>query len=182
LVVAWCSWIQHNVRFYKKQLLPPNIQSFQVFGCITFTSAGAITIGCTEFQGDEVFVSFGVVPLFTNVPVDLALQVARRRFEADSCLAEHTKLSDDNTVNLPTLCLNATYFTFHSVVYQYVFGTAMGSPFVSVLVADLVKEYVEAGVLRNISTPICFWKQYVDDMCSSSKATSGLPIGSHKHC
>jgi hypothetical protein len=92
--------------------------------------------------------------LFTNVPVDLALQVASRRLEGDSSLAGRTKLSVDNIVNLLTLCPNnATYFTLRGVVYQQVFGTAMGSP-VSVVVANLVMEDVEERELRDISTPI----------------------------
>ena len=77
------------------------------------------------------------------------------------------ELSVDNIVNLLTLCLNATYFTFRGVVYQQVFGTAMGSP-VSVVVANLVMEDVDKRALRDFSTPIHFWKRYIDDMCSSS--------------
>ena len=92
--------------------------------------------------------------------------IARRRLEADSSLAERTKLSVDNIVNLLTLCLNATYFTFRGVVYQQVFGTAMGSP-VSVVVANLVMEDVEERALRDFSTPIRFWKRYVDDICAA---------------
>ena len=86
--------------------------------------------------------------------------------EADSSLAERTKLSVDNIVNLLTLCLNATYFTFRGVVYQQVFGTAMGSP-VSVVVANLVMEDVEERALKDFSTPIRFWKRYVDDICAA---------------
>ena len=108
-------------------------------------------VSSLQLDPDEVLVSFDVVSLFTNVPVDLAFQVASRRL--DSSLAGRTKLSVDNIVNLLTLCLNAAYFTLRGVVYQQVFGTAMGYP-VSVVVANLVMEDVEERELRDISTPI----------------------------
>ena len=42
----------------------------------------------------------------------------------------------------------------------------MGSP-VSVVVANLVIEDVEERALRDFSTPIRFWKRYVDDICAA---------------
>ena len=78
--------------------------------------------------------SFDVVPLFTKVPVDLALQIAHVRFDTlDTC----TSLSVVSIMSLLSLCLNSTYFLFRGVFYKQVFGTAMGSP-VSVVVANLV--------------------------------------------
>ena len=86
-------------------------------------------VSSLRLDPDEVLVSFDVVSLFIKVPIDLALQVARRRLEADSSLSEHTKLNVDNIMKLLILCLNATYFNFRGVVYQQVFGTAMGPQF-----------------------------------------------------
>ena len=80
-------------------------------------------------------VSFDVVSLFTCVPTDLAVQVARRRLEKDPTLPETTVLLVDDIVNLLTLRLDATFLEFRGKVYQQVHGTAMGSP-VSVVIAN----------------------------------------------
>ena len=91
-------------------------------------------------------VSFDVVSLFTCVPTDLAVQVARRRLEKDQTLLERTDLSVDDIMDLLTLCLNATFLQFRGKVYQQVHGTALGSP-VSVVIANLVMEDVEKRAL-----------------------------------
>ena len=110
---------------------------------------------------DEVMVSFDVVSLFTCVPTDLAVQVARRRLEKDQTLPERTDLSVDDIMDLLTLCLNSTFLQFTGKVYQQVYGTAMGSP-VSVVIANLVMEDVEERA-TTFHPPPRFWRRYVDD-------------------
>ena len=98
-------------------------------------------------------ISFDVVSMFTCVPTDLAIQVARRRLEInDASLPERTNLSVDDIVDLLTLCLEATSLSFRGKVYRQVHGTAMGSP-VSVVVANLVMEDVEERALATFSQP-----------------------------
>ena len=65
-----------------------------------------------------MLVSFDVVSLFTNIPTDLALDVARRRLLADETLPDRTNLTVDSLVSLLEFCLNATYLTFRSTHYQ----------------------------------------------------------------
>ena len=101
---------------------------------------------------DEIMVSFDVVSLFTCVPTDLAVQIARGRLEKDPTVPERTELLVDDTVNLLTLCLNATFLEIRGKVYQQVHGTAMGSP-VSVVIANLVMEDVEQRALATFHSP-----------------------------
>ena len=114
---------------------------------------------CTEY---EVMVSLDVVSLFTCVPTNLVVQVARRRLENDPTLPKRIDLSVCDIVDLLTLCLNATFLQFRGKMYQQIHGTAMGSP-ISVVVANLVMEDVEVRALTTFHSPPRFWRHYVDD-------------------
>ena len=115
----------------------------------------------------EVLISFDVVSLFTNIPTDLAIQIAHRHLEADDTLEDRTNLDVNNIILLLELCLNATYLQFQQLYYQQRQGTAMGSP-VSVTIANLVMEDVEERALSSFtSTAPLFWKRYVDDTCTA---------------
>ena len=107
-------------------------------------------------------VSFDVVSLFTCVPTDLAVQVARRRLEKDQTLPERTDLSVDDIMDLLTLCLSATFLQFIGKVYQQVHGTDMGSP-VSVVIVNLVMEDIEERALTTFHPPPHFWRCCVED-------------------
>ena len=79
-------------------------------------------------------------------------------------LSDRTGMSIDDIISLLALCLNATYFSFRDVTYQQIHGTGMGSP-VSVVIANLVMEYVEKRALDTFPRKMQFWKRYVDDIC-----------------
>ena len=55
--------------------------------------------------------------LFTNIPTNLAIEIARRRLENDNTLEERTGMDVEEMVSLLELCLNATYFTFKETHY-----------------------------------------------------------------
>ena len=106
--------------------------------------------------------SFDVVSLFTNIPTDLAISVARRRLMTDDTLTDRTNLAIDSLVSLLEFCLNATFLTFRDTHYQQTFGTAMGS-LISVSIANLVMEEIEEQALSTFEPVPQFWKRYVDD-------------------
>ena len=110
--------------------------------------------------------SFDVVSLFTCVPVELAVEIAKQRLSRDEDLPTRTSLTVQEVVRLLSFCLNATYLSFRGEHYQQTFGTAMGSP-VSVTVANLVMEVVEGRALATTDIPLRFWKRYVDDTCTA---------------
>ena len=59
-------------------------------------------------QQDQVLVSFDVVSLFTNIPVDLACRVAGTCLQSDESLRDHTMLSPDQILTLLGFCLLST--------------------------------------------------------------------------
>lgn len=72
-------------------------------------------------------VSFDVVPFFTKVSVDLALQVAKRRLFSDCTLEFQTALAVDELLSVLKFCLGATYLGFRGCFFKQTYGTAMGS-------------------------------------------------------
>ena len=79
-------------------------------------------ISTQTIEDDECLVSFDVVSLFTNVPISLAVSVARQRLEADETLDDRTSLSVENIVSLLELCLNATFLAFRAVSIDRLLG------------------------------------------------------------
>ncbi|XP_011865403.1 PREDICTED: uncharacterized protein LOC105560690, partial [Vollenhovia emeryi] len=106
----------------------------------------------------EVFISLDVVSLFTNVPLDLALESITKRW---NLIEKNTKIPKHEFITAIKLLLHSTYFTFNGITYKQTFGTPMGSP-ISPLIADLVMQDLEEFVLRDIHTS--FYVRYVDDI------------------
>ncbi|CAN7978451.1 unnamed protein product, partial [Ixodes persulcatus] len=110
----------------------------------------------------ESMISCDVVSLFTNVPNDLAVDVARQRLLDDRTLSTRTSLHVDDIILLLRFCLKQCFFAFRGEVYHQVNGCPMGSP-VSVTAANLVMEYIEEKVFGEIVFPVKFYRRYVDD-------------------
>ena len=68
-------------------------------------------------KADEVLVSFDVVSLFTNIPVDLAIKVATKRLRQDATLLQRISLPVEDIIDLLSFCLNTTYFVFEGSYY-----------------------------------------------------------------
>ena len=95
----------------------------------------------------SLMVSFDVKSLFTNVPVDEALQVIRIGLEDDDSLLSRTMLSVYSIIELLTLCLKTTYFSYEDSFYQQTDGAAMGSP-LSPVVANIYMKFFEQKALE----------------------------------
>ena len=95
---------------------------------------------------------------FTNIPVSLAIDVARRR--QDESLSECTTLPVEGILMLLQLCLNAICLSFRGTCnyYRQVFGTALGCP-LSETVANLVMEEIEEQALSACYPRPKFWKR-----------------------
>ena len=67
---------------------------------------------------NDILVSFDVVSLFTNVPVEEACNIAKERLLSDITLSQRTNLSPENVHDLLKLCLTTTCFQWREKFYE----------------------------------------------------------------
>ena len=65
---------------------------------------------------NDILVSFDVVSLFTNVPVEEACNIAIERLLSDITLSQRTNLSPENVHDLLKLCLTTTCFQWRGEI------------------------------------------------------------------
>ncbi|XP_041460800.1 uncharacterized protein LOC121411955 [Lytechinus variegatus] len=161
-IVSCVSSFAYNTSKYLADILAPLVGSN---GHAVHNSASFVDFLRSEtIQEHEVMVSFDVVSLFTNVPIDAACKVALSRLERDESLPERTQLSPAQVTELLSFVLQSTYFMFAGNFYEQQEGAAMGSP-VSAVIANLFMEAFEERALSSCP-PDCaprVWKRYVDD-------------------
>ena len=104
--------------------------------------------------------SFDVSSLFTNVPVDEAISVIRRRLGEDGTLGDRSILSPERIAELLAMSLKSTCFSYGENFYEQKEGAAMGSP-VSAVVANLYMEFFEELALETAPTRPKLWKRPV---------------------
>ena len=117
----------------------------------------------SNINTNHLMVSFDVVSLFTNVPVDKTLNVIKHRLENDNTLQNRTKLNINTIMELLTLCIKTTYFQLNTDFYQQDFGMAMGSP-LSPIVSNIFMEDFEQHHIQNYTHKPVIWWRYVDDV------------------
>jgi hypothetical protein len=75
----------------------------------------------------DTLVSFDVVSLFTNAPVDKALQIIWNKLHNDDKLVELSVLQVEAIMELLEVCLRTTYFQVYDKFFQQKGGMAMWS-------------------------------------------------------
>ena len=131
-------------------------------------------------EAEEALFSFDVTSLFTNVPIDEAVDVIHRKLteEEEEDLVERTPLPAERIAELLQLCLKSTYFSYNGEFYEQRQGAAMGSP-VSAVVANLYMEFFEELALQSAPSRPRFWKRYVDDTCCIMEKDEVEPLLNH---
>lgn len=128
-----------------------------------------------QITNQDVLFSLDVVSLFTNVPVDFALESIRLRWEE---IGEHTKLDEESFTEMVKIVLDSTYFQYKGKFYKQKFGIPMGSP-ISPVVANIVLERIEKDALEKLRTRGIvprFFKRYVDDclLCARKEEVEAI--------
>ena len=109
---------------------------------------------------------FDVSSLFTNIPINEAVQVIQVKLEQDDTLTNRTTLSPNKVAELLKVCLRSTHFSYGGDFYKQRVGTAMGSPVSAAAVANLYMEYFEGCTLSQARLTVHvphIWKRYVDN-------------------
>ncbi|CAH3045255.1 unnamed protein product [Pocillopora meandrina] len=120
------------------------------------------TVSNETILDNEIMVSFDVESLFTNVPIDAAVQAALLKLENDPSLADRTTLTPAQIADLLKFVLRSTYFLYNGSIYEQKDGAAMGS-LVSAVIANLYMESFEEQAIITSSYEPRIWKHYVDD-------------------
>lgn len=93
--------------------------------------------------------SFDVVSLLTNIPINEAIDVIN-------------SIADPNTYFLVKICLTSTFFSFEGELYEQTYSVTMGSP-LSPIVANLFMENFESKALSSalyqpkLLEKVCGW-------------------------
>ena len=116
-----------------------------------------------EISSEYQLISLDVVSLFTNVPVELAVNSIHKRW---NFISKHCNIPRDEFVGAVRFVLDSTFFKFDNQFYKQNFGTPMGSP-LSPTIADLVMQDLESDVLETIDFPVAFYYRYVDDILTA---------------
>jgi len=112
----------------------------------------------------KIEISLDVTSLFTNVPLNLAIDGIESRWPL---IQPNTKIPKDEFLLAVDLILSSTYFTFNKVIYKQTFGTPMGSP-LSPVIADIVMRDLENYCLRKLNFELTLYYRYVDDIILTS--------------
>ena len=116
-------------------------------------------IKTVQVPDDHKLVSFDVKSLFTNIPLQLALDCTETAINNSTL---QLPLPTNDLMDLLNLCLTSTYFQYNGKHYKQLHGTAMGSP-ASVVVAEIVIQNIEEQALATYKRTIPLWLRYVDD-------------------
>ena len=159
-IVSCVNTFAYDLSAYLANILSPltGKSEFTVTNSAHFVS----TISSETIRDNEIMVSFDVESLFTNVPIDAAVQAALQRLENDPSLADRITLTPAQIADLLTFVLRSTYFQYNGSIYEQKDGAAMGSP-VSAVIANLYMESFEEQAIPTSSYKPTIWKRYVDD-------------------
>jgi len=116
-------------------------------------------ISNTPINSSDIFVTFDVESLYTNIPITEGLQRVRQSF------LDHpiTKRPDDYIIKLLEITLLRNDFQFFDKTYLQVKGTAMGKKYAPSF-ANIFMHFWEQNALSLSILKPTLWKRYIDDI------------------
>jgi hypothetical protein len=71
-----------------------------------------------ELQDQDILVSFDVVSLFTNVPIEESLQIIKTELDTDQEKIQHLNLKTEMIMEILEVCMRTTYFQVDDKFYK----------------------------------------------------------------
>ena len=105
-------------------------------------------------------ISFDVVSLFTNVPLQRTIDIILHKIYTERKIT--TKIPRRKMKELLLLCTQEVPFTFNGESYMQVDGVMMGSP-LGALFANIFMCELENTIIPQLGNNIKSWTRYVDD-------------------
>ena len=108
------------------------------------------------------FVSFDVVSLFTNVPLQKTINIILKKVYEEKVI--NTTIKKNTMRKLIKDTCKKTAFVFDNEIYEQIDGVSMGSPLAPVL-ANIVMTELENTIIKRLfdNGKIKFYCRYVDD-------------------
>ena len=113
-------------------------------------------------------ISFDVVSLFTNVPLDKTIDIIIKKVYKEKRIK--TKIKAGKMRELLYLCTREGHFTFNDETYVQTDGVMMGSPLGS-LIANIFMCELETSIIPKLTDSVKLWTRYVDDTFAFVKPT-----------
>lgn len=109
-------------------------------------------------------ISFDVVSLFTNAPMDRVISILDNRWNE---IKKFTELPKEDFLRMVQFCTSNCYFQYKDKYFQQIFGTPMGSSISPILVEVLLDDLLDV-LLNRIETELGFLttiiRKHVDDL------------------
>jgi len=122
-----------------------------------------------EFTLESGFdlISLDAISLFTNIPVELAIESISNRW---THISSECNIPKKEFLAALQLIMDSTFFTFNNKFYRQNFGTPMGSP-LSPIIANIVLQDLERKALDEFGIEVPFYYRYVDDIATAVHRT-----------
>lgn len=108
---------------------------------------------------DHVLISLDVKSLFTNIPLELVLNIIEEQW---SKISAFTTIDFTFFQDLIRFCFDSSYFSYDNEFYQQIFGMPMGDP-VSPILSALVMDHIANEALSRLNFLVPLLLIYVDD-------------------
>lgn len=146
----------HNFAFFLHKTIYKSLTPLMSHVDNSFTITKIISR--VKFEENFDLNSLDVISLFTNIPIELALQGIKNR---QSVIKNN--IPQEEFLNALKFIFFNTYFVFNNKFYRQVYGAPIGSP-LSPILADVVIQDLGSHLLNSFNFKPPFYIKYVDDL------------------